>query len=352
MVEELTEEEQEAAARTSYAYWLRSTTTAAAAATAAESAEPSSDPAADPRDDPSCPSDRFRMAMREARRHYVGENRDYDKASHNFKRTVRFRIEMRLDDLRTCGANSGSGGSSTGDDNNERAPAEDGSIVDRYCELLRLDLRRQPMAIRGHDRDYRALLIKMGRTAGPSSSNRGGTDGDDDDLSASSTSSTESLSPSDRELAYTLAQLYVVERASACAEYVSRGHQEELVAVFDFATYSSANSPPIKTIIHAATLLQHHYPERLKALVILDAPFWMRAVYFAVQPFLSDRTKKKIVMVSGTEAKAEVFQGELVHVEPEHATPLMMPDGKLRTVIDPDRFLDEVPFHAPYDDDF
>lgn len=101
----------------------------------------------------------------------------------------------------------------------------------------------------------------------------------------------------------------------------------------------------------ASTLLQHHYPERLKALVILDAPFWMRAVYFAVQPFLSERTKRKIVMVSGVDAKIDAFRGGLLHVDPDHATPFMLPDGKLRSQIDPDRFLFDVPFHALYDGD-
>lgn len=57
MVNELTEEEQELAARTSYAYWTASELKRAG-----------------------CPSDdvRTRMAMREARRHLVGEG-NYDK---------------------------------------------------------------------------------------------------------------------------------------------------------------------------------------------------------------------------------------------------------------------------------
>lgn len=57
MVNELTKEEQELAARTSYAYWVASELKQAG-----------------------CPSEdiRIRMAMREARRHLVGEQY-YDK---------------------------------------------------------------------------------------------------------------------------------------------------------------------------------------------------------------------------------------------------------------------------------
>jgi hypothetical protein len=60
LVEDLTQEEQETAARTSYAYWVAS----------------SSD------DKHECPSDemRIQMAMREARRHLVGEGGQEDKA--------------------------------------------------------------------------------------------------------------------------------------------------------------------------------------------------------------------------------------------------------------------------------
>jgi hypothetical protein len=60
LVEDLTQEEQEIAARTSYAYWVASSL----------------------KDKHACPSDetRTRMAMREARRHLVGEGGQEDKA--------------------------------------------------------------------------------------------------------------------------------------------------------------------------------------------------------------------------------------------------------------------------------
>lgn len=57
MVSELTEEDQEQAARTSYAYWVASEL------------------------HPDCPSEeiRTRMAMHEAQRHLVGEGNNYNK---------------------------------------------------------------------------------------------------------------------------------------------------------------------------------------------------------------------------------------------------------------------------------
>lgn len=70
MVNELTEQEQEIAARTSYAYWAASELKLAG-----------------------CPSKdiRTRMAMREARRHLVGEG-SYDKGLIALRECCAFRI--------------------------------------------------------------------------------------------------------------------------------------------------------------------------------------------------------------------------------------------------------------------
>jgi hypothetical protein len=69
MVEALSPEEEEIAARTSYTYWMRATT------------------------DGGCPSKetRKRMAMKEARRHLVGEDGKYENAMDSLRETCRFR---------------------------------------------------------------------------------------------------------------------------------------------------------------------------------------------------------------------------------------------------------------------
>ena len=74
MVEELTPEEQELAARTSYVYWLVSTTK--------ENGGPSEEL-------------RKRSAMKEARRHLVG--RTYEKAMNSLRNTCKFREVRKVD---------------------------------------------------------------------------------------------------------------------------------------------------------------------------------------------------------------------------------------------------------------
>lgn len=80
VVEELTEEEQNFAARTSYAYWAweQNQTPDGSSMDAGEKNEV-----------------RIRMAMREARRHFVGQGADYDSAVERLKNSVQWR-EVRF----------------------------------------------------------------------------------------------------------------------------------------------------------------------------------------------------------------------------------------------------------------
>ena len=70
LVDDLTPEQQEIAARTSYAYWVASATSHAER-----------------------PSDQVKRqtAMKEARRHYVGEDRVYNKALESLRKSCHYR---------------------------------------------------------------------------------------------------------------------------------------------------------------------------------------------------------------------------------------------------------------------
>ena len=99
--------------------------------------------------------------------------------------------------------------------------------------------------------------------------------------------------------AYVMAQLYTAERAMAVTEYASHGAHEKVVAVFSFEDYSSSKSPPMPAMKESSTVLQRIYPERLKILIIYEPPFWMKALYTILYPFLSYATREKIQMKSG-----------------------------------------------------
>ena len=154
VVECLTDEEQLIAARTSYAYWameqLCSDTTS---------------------------STSIRMAMREARRHYVGANGDFDRALERFKRSLQWRKERRVDLLRFCfwtshndtdlGVYAGAepNGCTTNasmllQSTTVELSEEDAKVCSQYEKLIERDLQIQPMAVRGHDRETATRQIK------------------------------------------------------------------------------------------------------------------------------------------------------------------------------------------------
>ena len=245
-------------------------------------------------------------------------------------------MEFNIDDVRTCFAAGHVQDDEIMDDGTTKAAA---TAAAERRKLILNDLENQIMVIRhggvGDDRHISSddnnnnnsksvVLLKMGRT--------------------SSATNPE---------AYVLCQFYFAERAFACMEALSKGRQEELQVVFDFRSYSSANSPPKALVRHAVTLLQQHYPERLKRLHILDPPFWMRALYGLLSVFLSAKTKEKIVLAASSslpsvEDKVEPGTNGNGCLGPdnEQDRAATMANHKRTLPIDLQHFLYNTPFHA------
>jgi CRAL/TRIO domain len=146
---------------------------------------------------------------------------------------------------------------------------EDAKVAEQYRLYLKEDLGKQLMVVRGMDRESRAIVLKFPRQSSETT-----------------------------EEAFVTAQLYITERAIAATEALSEGREEKVVAIADFGVYSRSNAPPwsaLRTVVH---LLQPNYPERLDHLIILDAPFFMRALFNLIHPFLRAATKEKLVMIA------------------------------------------------------
>ena len=182
--------------------------------------------------------------------------------------------------------------------------------------MIEDDMKKQICVVRGHDKGNLAILTVFARTASGAS----------DD-------------------AFLYLMLHVMERATAATESLSMASHEKIMVVLDFGTFDSSVAPSWKASKSVAKMLQDHFPERLKRLVVLDPPFWIKAMYKMVSPFLDPLTKKKFVVCSGSEQKQSVMEE---FIEPEQAMPFMRPDGKLTDEVDVEHYLRGVPFHMTY----
>jgi CRAL/TRIO domain len=214
------------------------------------------------------------------------------------------------------------------DDNDARQCAHFEAIIEN-------DLGIQKMAVRGHDKENRPIIVKFCREAKWSVESPHADEG------------------------FTMSQLYVAERAIAVAELSSLGTNEKLTAIFDFGAYDSSHAPPITVMVETLKALQANYPERLGKALILDTPYWMQAVMQLVSPFLSAATRDKLTLLgssilprlwsSGPSAEEVRLSAVRAIVDPDQAMPFMLPDASRTSDIDVTHQLRRVPFFELYD---
>jgi len=293
LISGLNEKDLETAAHSSYAFWWYVTT--------------------QPNPEQTCESDvqelRFAAAQREARRHYVGNHREYDKALSSLRKAIELRRKYHVDLLRWMGVPD------------DQRPPLDESEKERlvlYRRYISDEMDRQMTAVVGLDEAQRAMILKGSRT------NR------DTNIEG-----------------YLMTQIYAAERAMALTEVASRGRQERIFVVFDFAGYISQHAPPTLQLRGALQDLQALYKERLHQLVILDPPFFLNLIYNIVAPFLDNITREKIVMVSGPAERLRVVTGS---PERKAALSCLLSQQKEEKGygVNVKAFLQEISFHQYY----
>jgi len=183
--------------------------------------------------------------------------------------------------------------------------------------MIRADEAAQPLFVRGRDVKDRAVVVKFPRTTAEC----------DED-------------------SYVLAHIYVAERGVAATEIYSRGREEKLLAVVDFENYGESCRPPFRAIKRLSRTLQDNYPERLDHFIVIEPPFWVRALFSMMRPFLDPDTKGKVVLVNGEAQRVERVSP---HIERREAMPFMLPGGELSSKVDVDQYMHDIPFFASYE---
>ena len=94
--------------------------------------------------------------------------------------------------------------------------------------------------------------------------------------------------------------VYNLERCVASMKKADKASSEgKLILLIDFAGYSTFNAPPMKTSRETLSIIQNHFPERLKKAFIIRAPWIFSAFWSMISPFIDPITSKKIQFVKG-----------------------------------------------------
>lgn len=82
---------------------------------------------------------------------------------------------------------------------------------------------------------------------------------------------------------------------STAATYEQKG---QWVIVMDMLGYSSKNSPPLGVSMETLRIFQHHFPERAKRIIVLDAPRTFNFLWRMLSPFIDPVTREKFLFTS------------------------------------------------------
>jgi len=239
MIQSLTDEEMEIAARCSYRYLRKSMS----------------------KDESEKPSKEIqkKIAKSMAKRHLVAGNGNKQNALTKMKNTIQFRSEMNVDGLRLC----------YDEENIESGDKE----YQKLREGLDNEMLTPVCQIRGYDKDFRAPINAIVNEK---------TDG--------------IFHP----VEYVRIHLYMIERALACQERRTGGEEDcRFVIITDCNNFSLACGPPPSISKKMIELLANHYPERLHKFFFVDTPLIFRVFWNIVKYFLDPVTAAKISFVTG-----------------------------------------------------
>lgn len=245
ILKELTDEEVEIAARSSYRYLIKSISKD-------ESEKPSLEL-------------RTKMALGMVDRHLIQAKGNKQKALSQIKETIQFRKDMNVDGIRLCHYDL---------DSENKEYAELRALLDK-------ELETPVWQIRGKDKENRTPLnaIVSEKTDGRF-----------------------------HPVEYIRIHMYFVERALACGERLRDSYEDSKFVVYtDCSGFFLACAPPLGVSRGILDLMAKHYPERLKAFYLVDTPLVFRAFWQLIKPFIDPKTKGKMHFITGEEQRRETF---------------------------------------------
>mmetsp|Transcript_1194 Transcript_1194/g.2814 ORF Transcript_1194/g.2814 Transcript_1194/m.2814 type:complete len:312 (+) Transcript_1194:396-1331(+) len=285
MVQAVTDDERETAARSSFRYLWTSATSAV--------------------EDKSL---QVQYAKQMAMRHLESKKGNYDVALGKFRNAIKFRQDMDVDGLCLC---------FHADD----LPNLDDETKARYAtyrEKLQGRMGAGRVFVMGHDKCGRAIYtIYAARTK-------------------------------DFDPEWFLKEsLYNFERALACTERQSEGREQTITVIGNYTGFKSQQHAAPMSLSHEfMDKLRQNYPGRVKRVYLLNTPTSFLLFWSILKPFIGTETRKKIQFVNSERQKKQAFS-DLVDLE--EATPWMLEGGKKSKEFDVQLYLNHTRFDHGFD---
>ncbi|CAB9506381.1 SEC14 cytosolic factor [Seminavis robusta] len=239
-------------------------------------------------------------------RHFRAEKGNVKKALKQIKATIKWRDEFQVVTLRDCFRKD------EAEANNDKEGG-DRLTAAEFQEILRQEDATGKIYVRGYDKDGRAVVYMQ-----PSREN------------------TKHETNNMRHLVWNM------EKAIAIS---TRQGYSKIAFVIDYTGFSLWNAPPLSTNKYTLDIMQRHYPERCHRFYLTNAPFWFKAFWGTVRPFVDAHTKEKIVMC--TSGNKDVWM-ESLGGDPARLEPFL--DGTHTYEFNVDEYF-ALPFDAAVDDD-
>lgn len=190
-------------------------------------------------------------------RHLRAEKGNVQKAIAALQRTLKWRKEFRVEDLKRCLQPV-----DQEPKEDEKKEEESKASREELASVVRKENETGKMYIRGYDKGGRAIMYMR-----PGKENTNNEEGNMRHL------------------------VYHMEKAVACS---AKAGQSKLCIVIDYAGFQLRHAPPMSTSKYTLDVLQKHYPERLYRAYICNPPWIFKGFWKVISPFIDPVTKEKI----------------------------------------------------------
>lgn len=287
MVDDLSDEDREHAARSSYKYLWKSVTSKGA-----ETKE--------------LKEEQEFYAIEMAMRHLSSKKGNLEVATQKFKSAIQFRKDADLDGLRLCFQAD----QLDLDDETRQRYAE-------YREKLEDRMTSGRVYVCGYDKCGRAIYtIFAARTK-----------------------------DFDHEW-FLKESLYNFERALACTERESGSLEHSITVIGNYTGFQSKHAAPMSISHEFMNCLRQNYPGRVKHVYLLNTPTSFLVFWSILKPFIGTDTRKKITFLSNDRQRETAFS-ELISFD--QAAPWMLEGGQKNRDFDAIEYLRQARFDEAFD---